>query len=131
LDKGIVVFDGVCNFCSRTVDIIIKADRDDHFRFVASQTESGRALLSKYGITEVTSSVCLIQNENVYLKSDAALEIARRLSIPWRWFAVLKIVPLGLRDAVYSFIAARRYRWFGKRESCKVPDEKYRSKFIE
>ncbi|HOS48517.1 MAG TPA: DCC1-like thiol-disulfide oxidoreductase family protein [Bacteroidia bacterium] len=130
MDKAIIIFDGVCNFCSRTVDIIIKADHDDHFRFVASQTESGRALLSKYGITEVTS-VCLIQNENVYLKSDAALEIARRLSIPWRWFAVLKVVPLRLRDAVYSFIAARRYRWFGKRESCKVPDEKYRSKFIE
>jgi predicted DCC family thiol-disulfide oxidoreductase YuxK len=130
LEKAIVIFDGFCNFCSRTVDIIINADKNDHFRFVASQSESGRALLLKYGITEVTS-VCLIEHDIVYLKSDAALEIAKKLSVPWRWISIFKIVPLAVRDAVYSFIAARRYRWFGKRENCRVPDEKYRSKFIE
>ncbi len=130
MEKAIVIFDGFCNFCSRTVDIIINADKNDHFRFVASQSESGRALLLKYGITEVTS-VCLIEHDIVYLKSDAALEIAKKLSVPWRWISIFKIVPLAVRDAVYSFIAARRYRWFGKRENCRVPDEKYRSKFIE
>jgi len=97
--------------------------------FVASQTESGKALLEKYGIKEVMS-VCLIQNEQVYLKSDAALEIAKKLSIPYRWFSIFKIVPLSIRDAIYSFIAARRYKWFGKRTNCKMYDEKSKSKFI-
>jgi predicted DCC family thiol-disulfide oxidoreductase YuxK len=130
LEKPIIVFDGLCNFCSRTVDVIIRADANDNFLFVASQSPAGIKLLQQYRIHDI-ESVCLIYEGKVIVKSEAALTIARKLAIPWQWFVLLKIVPRGWRDAVYSFIAARRYRWFGKRESCKVPDEKYKAKFIE
>ena len=110
--------------------MIIRADTNDNFLFVASQSPAGIKLLQEYGMSDV-ESVCLIHDGKVIVKSEAALAIANNLSVPLRWLGVFKIIPLRYRDFIYSFIASRRYRWFGKRESCKVPNEKYKAKFIE
>ena len=112
------------------MDVIIRADAEDNFLFVASQSPAGKRILQAYG-KEGVESVCLIEAGEIFFKSEAALMIIKKLAIPWRLISVFKIVPLRFRDAIYSFIAARRYRWFGRRDTCKVPNEKYKAKFIE
>ncbi len=130
MDKAIIVFDGFCNFCSRAVDVIIRADKENKFLFVASQSVAGIKLLQQYGVEELTS-VCLIQQAKVFVKSEACIEIAKSLSVPLRWLKFFDILPFVFRDAIYTFIAHRRYKWFGKKLHCKLPSEKYKVKFIE
>jgi predicted DCC family thiol-disulfide oxidoreductase YuxK len=125
----LVLFDGVCNLCNGTVDIILKRDAKKQFRFVALQTETGEVIRNKYSIPDEIDSVVLIYNGKVFYESDAALEIARLLPPPWKWAVVFKIVPVGLRNAIYRWIARNRYRWFGKKETCRVPTQEERKFF--
>jgi predicted DCC family thiol-disulfide oxidoreductase YuxK len=117
----LVLFDGVCNLCNGTVDFILKRDRKKQFRFVALQSEAGEKIREKYRFPEEIDSVILIHKEKVFYESDAALEIARLLPAPWKWAAILKIVPVRWRNAVYRWIARNRYRWLGKRKECRLP----------
>lgn len=116
-----VLFDGVCNLCNGTVDFILKSDRKKQFRFAALQSEAGEAIIKKFSIPDEIDSVVFIHKGKVFYESDAALEITRLLPAPWKWAVVFKIVPLSWRNAVYKWIARNRYRWFGKKESCRIP----------
>jgi len=114
------LFDGICNLCNRSVDFVLKRDNKKQFRFVSLQSEEGRKMVEDFQIPEDTDAVILIKSKQVYLESDAAIEIARMLSAPWKWATVLKVIPLKLRDGIYRWIARNRYRWFGKRKTCRV-----------
>jgi len=128
--KAIILFDGVCNLCSGAVQWIIKHDKKEHFVFASLQSETGKVLQSKYEIPAEEDSVILIQNNKAYLESSAALRIAGHCSGIWKFWYVFLIVPKFIRDAAYRFIARNRYKWFGKKEECWLPDERLKKRFI-
>jgi len=127
---NIIVFDGVCNFCNRIVQIIIRHDPSAQIHFAAQQSEAGEKLLSQYSIQESTSSVVFITKEVVYYQSDAVIEIAKLLTGWPSLFRYTIIVPRFLRNAIYKFIAANRYLIFGKQDQCMVPKEEDRGRFL-
>ncbi len=118
--KYIILFDGICNLCNGTVNFILKRDKKYQFRFVTLQSDLGNELIEQYKIAPETDSVILIIQNRVYTESDAAIEIARKLPAPWNWLSVFKIIPKKIRDGVYKWIAKNRYRWFGKRDTCRM-----------
>lgn len=129
---AIVVFDGMCNFCSWWVQFIIRRDSVGVFRFAPMQSEAGGKVLETYGIDpRNVETLLLIKNGRAYVKSDAALEIAKDLKGIWKLAVSLKVVPRPLRDGAYSLWAKNRYRWFGKRQQCLVPTAEIRSRFLE
>jgi predicted DCC family thiol-disulfide oxidoreductase YuxK len=128
----IVLFDGMCNLCSGTVQFIIKRDPSAKFRFASLQSAFGQRQLDKFNISKTDlHSVILLKGEKCLQKSDAALEVARNLSGLWPLFYALKILPRVFRDLIYSWIAKNRYAWFGKKASCWIPTPELRSRFID
>ncbi|MDU0330513.1 thiol-disulfide oxidoreductase DCC family protein [Paenibacillus sp. 3LSP] len=131
-NEHVILFDGVCHLCQGAVKFIIKRDPAGRFRFASLQSEAGSRLLQASGVhVESLDSVVLIENGSYYIRSAAALRIARGLRYPWPLLYALIVVPKGLRDAVYQFIARHRYRWFGKDETCLVPTRELRERFLE
>jgi predicted DCC family thiol-disulfide oxidoreductase YuxK len=129
--KHIILFDGDCNYCTGWVLWLIKKDKHDAFRFSAMQLPVAADLMTSYGVNNLkTESVILISNKKIYTKSDAALRILFLLGGIYKTAVVLLAVPAFIRNYIYDFIAARRYRWFGKRASCFLPDENIRRKFL-
>lgn len=128
----IVLFDGVCNLCSSSVNFIIKRDKNDLFRFVATQTAAGEQLSKLYGVSPISNdTLIVIEDGKVFTKSTAALRVAKRLSGLWPAFIVLYAAPRFIRDYFYNLIAKNRYKWFGKQDTCIMPSPDVRSKFIE
>ncbi|MEK4230136.1 thiol-disulfide oxidoreductase DCC family protein [Solibacillus sp. FSL H8-0538] len=127
---GIILFDGECNFCNASVQFIIKRDAPGYFRFASLQSDIGRQLVLQYGISPSIDSLILIEQEHAYIRSTAALKIARRLQGVWRCCYVAIIIPLAIRDVTYNIFARNRYRWFGKKESCMIPSSEQRSRFL-
>jgi predicted DCC family thiol-disulfide oxidoreductase YuxK len=131
-DSGIVLFDGVCNLCVRSVQFILRRDRRAHYRFAALQSPVGQHLLRQHGVAPPPDeSVVLIERGHVYTHSEAALRITRHLGGLWPLLGVLVVVPRPLRDRVYAWIAAHRYGWFGKRDACWVASPSARGRFLE
>ncbi len=130
--KQLVLFDGVCNFCNDSVRFIMKRDKNDLFRFASLQSELGKQMTKERGIdTEKIDSIILIDiGTAYYLKSTAALEIAKKLSGLWPLLGVFLYLPERIRDSVYDVIARNRYAWFGKKEECPMPTPQEREKII-
>ncbi|MRH99562.1 DUF393 domain-containing protein [Kriegella sp. EG-1] len=131
-EKKIVLFDGVCNLCNSTIQRIIKSDTEDVFRFAALQSELGKKLVEERNIdTDTIDSIILIEpGIAFYVKSDAALQIGRHLSGYRSISRILNLIPSGLRDIVYDFIARNRYKWYGKKDQCMVPTPELMAKFL-
>jgi len=127
-DHGLILFDGVCNLCSNSVQLIIKNDRKDYFRFASLQSDLGIALKKQHNIT--TDSIVLVEDGNVYTQSSAALMIARRLGGAYPLLYGFMILPRVIRNTVYAWIARNRYSWFGKKEACWIPTPELKNKFI-
>jgi len=127
----VVIFDGVCNLCNSSIDFIIRTDKQGQFLVTANQHEAGKAILESQGreATDV-STVFLYEDGKLYERSTAALKIARKLGFPWSLAYGFMIVPKGLRDIVYNWIARNRYRWFGEKETCRLPTPEERARFI-
>ena len=127
----VVLFDGVCNFCNRAVNFILRHEKKAVLKFAPLQSEAGRRLARQYGLnSDQPESLVLIEEEKLYLRSSAALRICRYLRGGWPLMIGFIIVPTVIRDLVYRWIAANRYRWFGRRSQCMVPTEENRSRFI-
>ncbi len=130
-DKALVLFDGECNLCNRSVRFIIKRDRSGRFRFAPVQSEAGGKILRGIGLRpENLETFVLVEGDAHYVKSDAVLRIARRLSGAWPLLGVLAILPLFFRNWIYDRIARNRYKWFGKRGACMVPTRDVRERFL-
>jgi predicted DCC family thiol-disulfide oxidoreductase YuxK len=130
--KAIILFDGVCNFCNSSVNFVMKHDKKDRFRFAPLQSATGKKILQQFHEdTDATDSVILIENSGLYKRSTAILRIAKRLGGAYLLLYGFMIVPRFLRDAVYNFIGRNRYKWFGKKDSCMVPTEEVKKKFME
>lgn len=127
----IVLFDGICNLCSGAVRFIIHHDKHGQFRFAAVQSAAGQTLQAHYQLDALAlNTMVLIKDNDAYTKSEAALLIARHLGRPWSWLALLRVIPRPLRDSVYTWIAQHRYDWFGFQQTCMVPNDAIRSRFL-
>ena len=132
VQKKIILFDGLCNLCNSSVQFIIKRDSKRQFKFASLQSSFGRKKLHAFGLSANELYSIILVNEESYLqKSDAALEIAKHLQQPWPLFYGFKIVPRFFRDWIYDLIAKNRYSWFGKKDSCMIPTQELKSRFIE
>jgi predicted DCC family thiol-disulfide oxidoreductase YuxK len=128
---GIILFDGTCLFCERSVRFIASRDPGGYFKFAASQSPQAKELLLRFGVAPDTArSIVLIEDGRVYTKSDATLRIAGRLTAPWHLAAWLLGVPRPIRDAVYRVIAAVRHRVSGRSNACEIPPPEIRSRLI-
>lgn len=128
---GLILFDGVCVFCSRWVAFVIARDREAAFRFMPIQSDGGRALAAKLGIdAEDPETNAVVIDGIAHCKSDAALEVLARLP-GWSWTRLCRLAPRPLRDWLYDRIARNRYRIFGRREACMVPSPDVRARFLD
>lgn len=131
LQHPIVIFDGVCNLCNASIDFIIRHDQAGIFRVTANQHETGQRILEEQGVDpKEIDTVFLYEEGQLYRRSTAALRIARKLGFPWSLMYAFIIVPAPIRDAVYKVVAANRYRWFGKKETCRLPTPEERARFV-
>ena len=126
-----ILFDGVCNLCNGFVRFTIARDPAARFRFAPLQSAAAAALLRDAAVTApLPDSLVLIEDGRVFLRSAAALHVARGLRFPWPLAYAFIVVPRAIRDRVYDVIAARRYRWFGRREVCMVPTPDLERRFL-
>lgn len=127
---GIVLFDGVCNFCDSTVQFIHARDKRDYFRFAALQSETGARLQKEFGLHNI-DSVILVERGAAYTRSTAALRIAKKLGGAWSLAYAFIVVPRFIRDFAYDLFAKNRYRLFGKKDACGLPTPELRKRFID
>lgn len=131
-----ILFDGVCNFCNASINFIIDRDSKGIFKFAALQSEVGQELLKKFGLktndseSRTFDSIVALEGDKVYQKSDAALEIARKIDGIWKVFYIFKIIPAFLRNPVYDLIARNRYRIFGRADACRIPTPELKARFL-
>lgn len=131
-NKPIIFFDGYCNLCSASVQFILKRDKSNRFLFSSLQSDAAKELLLQYQTkNNLGNSVLFLDQNKVYTKSDAALEIMGYLGSPYRQLKILKVIPKVVRDNLYDFVAKNRFKWFGKKEFCEMSQENYRDRFIQ
>lgn len=134
MNHPVILFDGICNLCNRFVSIIIHIDKKKKFSFSSLQSAEAKILIKSANLPEGLSydpdTVILINDGEVFFKSDAILKIAEQLAFPWKALYWFRILPLSFRDWIYRFIAKNRYQWFGKRKSCMIPSEEIKDRFI-
>jgi len=127
----IIIFDGVCNFCSASLMFIYKRDKEGLFKFSTVQSPKGKTLLQLYDLpTDDYESLVYIDYGQPYYKSDAILKIASYLPWPWPAARILKVIPRIIRDSCYDVIAKNRYKIRGKRKRCMLPTGDLMSRFI-
>lgn len=128
---NLVLFDGVCNLCNNAVDFIIRNDKKDKFKVGALQDSAVKDILKEYSLDEdYLDSLVLIQGDQVFYKSSAALRIAKALGGIWQILYFGIILPRPFRDRIYDWIGKNRYKWFGKKETCRLPTPEEKKKFL-
>ena len=131
MQHPVLLFDGVCNLCSASVQWVLLRDKAGVFRFAALQSETGRELLQRFGLdTAAFDTVVLVDGNRVFTRSDAALEVLRRLGSAWAWLSIFRWAPRPIRDAVYNLVARNRYRWFGEKQECWLPRTEWKERFL-
>ncbi|MSP58410.1 MAG: thiol-disulfide oxidoreductase DCC family protein [Flavobacteriaceae bacterium] len=131
-EENIILFDGVCNLCDGVVKFIIAKDKNDKFKFTSLQSASGQSLLLKLNLpTDSFTSIVLIIGDCYFVKSLAVLQVLKELGGFWKLFYIFIIFPRPVRDFVYDLVAKTRYKLFGKRESCSMPTNDIKHKFLE
>ena len=127
----IILFDGVCNFCNFWVNFIINRDKNDTYLFAAMQSDSGQRLLQKFKLNSNDfDSFVLIVNDKHFTKFTAALMISKDLKSIVKLLYPLIILPAPIRNFFYELIAKNRYKFFGKRDVCRIPTETEKRKFL-
>jgi len=130
-NRYIVIFDGVCNFCNGAVNFIIHRDPEGRFVFVPMQSDIAQTLIEKHQIENVgMDTFLLIKDGECYVRTNAALEIARDLTGFWHLFNMCRVIPAPIRDYFYRLLARNRYKLFGRREACMIPTEELRKRFL-
>ncbi|GIV32876.1 MAG: hypothetical protein KatS3mg031_0411 [Chitinophagales bacterium] len=128
----VIFFDGVCNLCNASVRFVIKRDKQNRFRYASLQSDYAQKFFTERQFdASKTDSIVLFEADRFFTRSTAALRIARHLSGLWPLLYVFIVIPPCIRDALYDFIARNRYRWFGKRDYCAVPEPGMKERFLE
>lgn len=127
---SVVFFDGVCNLCNRIVDFLIRRDKKHVLRYAQLQGTAAAALLDPKMVSDLPS-VAFLDKTGAYQRSNAVLRAAAKLGGIWSVAKWLLIIPRPIRDGVYNWIARNRYKWFGKRDSCRLPTPDERAMFLD
>ncbi|MBM7605449.1 putative DCC family thiol-disulfide oxidoreductase YuxK [Metabacillus crassostreae] len=131
IEGPILLFDGVCNLCNKTVQFIIRADKKELFKFTSLQSTTGQSLLTKVKLpTSHFDSIVMIEDGKVYTKSTAALKVCKKLGGIWLFLYPLMLIPKPFRDGIYQLIAKNRYKWFGKSNDCMLPSPDIKKRFL-
>ena len=128
--NNVVLFDGVCSLCNASIDFIIRHEKGDKLTFASLQSDVGKAILEKSGVEVIPDSILMYNDGKLLVESTAVLCIARFLKRPYSWLNFLSIVPMNIRDTVYRLVARNRYKWFGKRDTCRIPTPQERDKLL-
>lgn len=129
--KPVILFDGVCNLCSGSVQFILKRDKKKRFLFASLQSNFGKELLKQSDLPANNyNSFVLMEDGNIFTRSTAALKIFQQLK-RWKWVKIFWIVPKFIRDAIYNLIAKNRYKWFGKKKECWLPAPDLKERFLD
>lgn len=127
----IMIFDGVCHLCTRSVKFILDHESEPTLRFVPLQSPAGARMMREFGLSpDDARTFVLVLDGKPYVKSDAAIRVARYLKRPWRLLGGIRVLPRAFRDWAYDVVARNRYRWFGKADSCIVPTPELRARFM-
>lgn len=131
LRSHIMIFDGVCHLCARSVKFILAHESAPTLRFVPTQSAAGAYLMREFGLSAADAKTfVLVVDGQPYVRSEAAIRVARYLKWPWRLLGGIRVLPRALRDRGYDVVARNRYRWFGRAESCMMPTPELRGRFI-
>ena len=131
-ENHLVLFDNVCHLCSASVQFILRHNTDQSIKFASIQSEVGHQILRFYGFdTDTYETMLYLEDGQLYTRSTAVLKITKHLAWPWRFVQVLCIIPKDIRDWFYDRIARNRYKLFGKRDRCYIPDAKMLSRFLD
>jgi len=129
--KTILLFDGYCNLCHSSVQFVLKHEKADTLFFTSLQSATGKEILKQYKIdSDKVTSLVLIENDAAYIKSTAALRISKYLKGLYPMAFLLLIIPSFIRNSIYDYIAKNRYKWFGKKDTCIVSDNKLAQRFL-
>lgn len=127
----VILFDGVCNLCNSSVNWIIDHDKHNTFKFASLQSDYGKSVVQKYNLQgSYLDTILLVDEDKIFSRSGAVLRIAKYLGSIYQLAYAFIIIPPFIRNAVYNFIAQNRYRWFGKRDSCRMPTPELKNKFL-
>ncbi|GGG94125.1 thiol-disulfide oxidoreductase [Polaribacter pacificus] len=128
----LILFDGVCNLCNSSVQYVLGKDTKQRFLFTSLQGETGQAILAhfKVDVAKMDSIILYTSDKKIFYKSTAALKIASRLGFPTNLLTPFLILPAGLRNIVYDYIARNRYAWYGKKEACYIPTPQLKARFL-
>jgi predicted DCC family thiol-disulfide oxidoreductase YuxK len=130
-DRPIIIFDGYCALCSGWAQFVLKHDPDGRYRLLPAQSPLGRALYVHYGLDpEDYETNILICDGSAFFKSEGSIRMAEGLGFPWSMASAFRILPGAIRDRLYGYIARNRLRFFGKRATCYMPDERYADRFL-
>ncbi len=128
--NAVIIYDGVCTLCNWFVRFVIKRDRAAYFQFSPLQSDFAQSKLNDYKQVQLGDSVILLEHGRVYVKSSAVIRILSKLSgVGWLGWLYRNFSPK-TRDRIYDWIARNRYRWFGKKDDCPVPDAKIQKRFV-
>jgi predicted DCC family thiol-disulfide oxidoreductase YuxK len=132
LQESILLFDGHCSLCNGAVDFVLKRDTRKKLLLASIQGPAGQVVLKKYELPpSYLDTLVLVEEGKVYLGSTAALRVARLLGGGWPLFYVLIVIPKGIRDRIYQWISEHRYRWFGRRDTCRMPTANEHEHFLK
>lgn len=128
----VLLFDGVCHLCNSSVQFVLKRDKKGIIHFGALQSDTAKRLIEEVGYRDkLPDGVVLIEQGKIYFESDAALRVLKHLGGFWAFMSTLRFIPRFIRQFVYTIIARNRYRWFGKYDSCSIPEPRWKSRFID
>jgi len=128
--KALVLFDGYCNLCNGAVQFILKRDKKAHFYFASLSWPAAEPVLHSSEELRGVDSIILYDGDRTFTKSSAALKISSHLGGLWPLFNVFWIIPKFIRDPIYDFIARNRYKWFGKKDTCMIPESDVSQRFL-
>ena len=132
VDHPVLLFDGVCNLCNGAVQFLVERDPEGRFRFASLQSDVARRLLDAYDVpVDDLETVVLLEGDEYYLKSDAAIRVAELLGGWYAFASAFHLVPRAVRDAAYDVVARYRYRVFGRRDRCMVPSPELSGRFLD
>ena len=131
-NQRVILFDGVCNLCSASVQYVIERDYQNLFKFASLQSNFGQEVLEKHQLpVDDFDSFILLENNEIYQRSTAALKVAKHLNWPIKALFIFIIIPPFIRNFVYNIIAKNRYKWFGKKNECWLPTPDLKEKFLD
>jgi predicted DCC family thiol-disulfide oxidoreductase YuxK len=128
--KPIIFFDGVCGMCNAFVDLALRVDRHQQFLFAPLQGTTARELLPPLSDDAREWSMLYLDERGIHDQSDASLQVYRRLGGVWWLLSLARFIPPTVRNAAYRVIARNRYRWFGRKDTCRIPTPEERTRFL-